>query len=76
MTLRDNILFGHKLDEHLYLEVIDACALTQDIAKVYIYGSYSYKYQVLLYEYFTNITITHIYYTCPTTNLCISASGG
>ncbi len=60
MTLRDNILFGHKLDEHLYLEVIDACALTPDIAKVYIYGSYSYKYQVLLYEYFTNITIKHI----------------
>jgi len=31
-TLRDNILFGAKLDKERYDKVIYACALTQDLA--------------------------------------------
>ena len=31
-TLRDNILFGKDYDEKLYKEVIEACALTPDLA--------------------------------------------
>ncbi|KAJ2691991.1 hypothetical protein GGH99_002028, partial [Coemansia sp. RSA 1285] len=30
-TLRDNILFGHRLDQELYDKVIDACALRPDL---------------------------------------------
>ncbi|KAJ2761728.1 hypothetical protein H4S06_001052 [Coemansia sp. BCRC 34490] len=30
-TLRDNILFGHKLDQEFYNKVIDACALRPDL---------------------------------------------
>lgn len=29
-TVRDNILFGKELDEQFYMQVVYACALTQD----------------------------------------------